>query len=379
MPWFRRCLAAAAALAALAVLAPAADEPADPRAAQAAAQRPVMGEANGRESLDAPAPSPPTEAAADAPVPLGGVRYGKPRRLAMLANQEVCESSGLAVSRLRPDVFWTHNDSGGGPRLYAFGRGGEHLAACTVKGASARDWEDMASFRRGDTSFLLVADIGDNLWTRKRCSLYLIEEPSLAAATAEKPVTGALRVHRRIDFVYAEGPRDCEAVAVDPTTGCIYLVTKEGLRCKVYELAAPELAPPPAAPGRPVMSDAQRPVMSGANGRETGAPKAPPAVRTARLIGQVASSPIVAMDMSPDGRRAILLTYADGWEVVRGGTETWRDAFARPPRKIVMPQRNQGESVCYGADGRSLYLTSEFAPTPLLEMPAEPDAKEPTP
>ncbi len=44
-----------------------------------------------------------------------------------------------------------------------------------------------------------------------------------------------------------------------------------------------------------------------------------------------------------------------------------------------MPQRNQGESVCYGADGRTLYLTSEFAPTPLLEVPAEPDAKDPAP
>ena len=142
--------------------------------------------------------------------------------------------------------------------------------------------------------------------------------------------------------------------------GRIYLVTKEGLRCKVYELDMPELVP-------------QRPVMSEANGRESTAPGAPAPkarpVHTARLIGQVASSPMVAMDMSPDGRRAILLTYANGWEVVRSAKETWRDAFARPPRKIIMPQRNQGESICYGADGRTLYLTSEFAPTPLLEVP----------
>ena len=33
--------------------------------------------------------------------------------------REVRESSGLAVSRAYPGVFWTHNDSGDRPRLYA--------------------------------------------------------------------------------------------------------------------------------------------------------------------------------------------------------------------------------------------------------------------
>jgi hypothetical protein len=35
-----------------------------------------------------------------------------------------------------------------------------------------------------------------------------------------------------------------------------------------------------------------------------------------------------------------------------------------------MPLRRQGESICYGPDGRSLYLTSEKLPTPLIEIPA---------
>ncbi|MBL7139770.1 MAG: hypothetical protein ISS74_02580 [Planctomycetes bacterium] len=368
MPRFRRCLIAAAIVASLGVLVAeaAVDEPARPPSSTPAPETAAPSAEAGAVASPSIAESPAQAAAEPAAVPPGGVRYGKPRQLAMLANQEICESSGLAVSRLRPDVFWTHNDSGGGPRLYAFGRGGEHLATCTVKGAAAHDWEDMASFRRGDTSFLLIADIGDNLWSRKRCSLYVIEEPPVG--TAEKPVTATARVHRQIDFVYAEGPRDCEAVAVDPAAGRVYLVTKEGLRCKVYELDVPELAGPQAAGDSP--SDGDPPPAPGPQ---------PPPVRTARLIGQVQSSPMVAMDMSPDGRRALLLTYADAWEVVRGEKETWRDAFARPPRKVVMPQRNQGESVCYGADGRTLYLTSEFAPTPLLEVPAEPDAKDPAP
>jgi len=90
---------------------------------------------------------------------------------------------------------------------------------------------------------------------------------------------------------------------------------------------------------------------------------------TARLIGEIATSPVVAMDISPDGRRAIVLTYADALEFVRRDGETWRQAFARRPRTIVMPRRRQGEAICYGPDGRTLYLTSEHTPTPLLEVP----------
>ena len=44
------------------------------------------------------------------------------------------------------------------------------------------------------------------------------------------------------------------------------------------------------------------------------------------------------------------------------------DAFAKPPRKIVMPERIQGEAICYGRDGKRLYLTSEKQPTPLFEV-----------
>jgi hypothetical protein len=81
------------------------------------------------------------------------------------------------------------------------------------------------------------------------------------------------------------------------------------------------------------------------------------------------------MDISPDGLRAIVLTYGDAFEFVRGPKETWEQGFARPPRRVQMPQRVQGESICYGPDGKTLYLTSECknknsaSPSPLLEVP----------
>ena len=275
------------------------------------------------------------------------VRYGKPRRIATLEDVRIDESSGLAVGHARPDVFWTHNDSGDAARLYAFDRKGRRLATCTLEGVEADDWEDIASFRRGGRNFLLVADIGDNLWSRPACTLFLLEEP--AVGTPGKPVTATVPVLRTIRFVYEGGPRDCEALGVAPAAGRLYFVTKEGIRCKVFELAVPEETfAPPKAGARP-------------------APQQKP--YTARQVGEIATSPVVAMDLSPDGRRAIVLTYADALEFVRRGDETWPEAFARKPATVVMPARRQGEAVCYGTDGRTLYLTSEHTPTPLLEVP----------
>ena len=76
-----------------------------------------------------------------------------------------------------------------------------------------------------------------------------------------------------------------------------------------------------------------------------------------------------AMDISPDGLRAVVLTYGSAYEYVRGPKETWAQGFSRQPRELRMPRRQQGESICYGHDGKSLYLTSEKVPTPLLEVP----------
>ncbi|MFO8015306.1 MAG: hypothetical protein R6X20_18645 [Phycisphaerae bacterium] len=297
----------------------------------------------------------------DAAPAAGHVRYGTPRRIATLEDLRIDESSGLAAGRGRPGVFWTHNDSGDAARLYAFDRRGRRLATCTLEDVEAEDWEDIASFRRGGRHFLLVGDIGDNLWSRPECTLFLLEEP--AVGTPEKPVTATVPVLRTIYFVYEGGPRDCEALGVDPSDGRCYFVTKEGLRCKVFELAVPDEVFAPPKPG-------EGPAAATSGAQEP---------HTARLIGEIATSPVVAMDISPDGRRAIVLTYADAMEFVRREDETWRQAFARKPQTVVMPARRQGESVCYGTDGRTLYLTSEHTPTPLLEVPvveAE-EAKQP--
>jgi hypothetical protein len=257
------------------------------------------------------------------------VPHGPARLIAKLESNEISESSGLAVSRRQPGVFWTHNDSGDTARIFSFDMAGRHLGICRIMGAHAVDWEDMCSFERNGKKWLLLADVGDNGRRRNTYELYLSEEPAANATEADA---------RRISFRYDRGSHDCESVAVDPTLGVALLVTKvAGLSCSVFQLAIPEELT-----------------------KET---------LIAEPIGNIAIPLAVAMDISPDGLRAVILTYGDALEFTRTKDESWRDGFARAPQRIAMPARRQGEAICYGHNGKSLYLTCEARQSPLWEVP----------
>jgi len=271
------------------------------------------------------------------------LEYGRGRRLCVLKSKRVDESSGIAASRTNPGVLWTHNDSGDQPRLYAFDAKGTDIATVEVHGAINRDWEDMASFSLGGKGWLLVADVGDNSFDRDNGTLYLVPEPRL---DLDKP--GArikTRATMAIDVRYEGGPQNCEAVAVDPTSRLVVLVTKAvAFECSAYALPLPKKV-----------------------GRDE--------VLVARRIARLKLPVVTGMDISPDGLRAVVLTYGHAYEFIRRAHEKWADALKRAPRTIKLPPRRQGEAVCYDAAGRSLFLTSEGRPCPLFFVPAMPAVK----
>ena len=78
-----------------------------------------------------------------------------------ISDPRITESSGLAASRLHPGVYWTHNDSGDGPYVYAIDAAtGKTVATVTMRGIRPRDVEAISIGPDGD---LYVGDIGDNL------------------------------------------------------------------------------------------------------------------------------------------------------------------------------------------------------------------------
>jgi len=280
------------------------------------------------------------------PAPAERITYLPARELAKLANKDIDEASGLTLGRRNKGVLWTHNDSGGAPQFFAINFAGADLATVTLVGAGARDWEDICSFTINRRHFLVLGDFGDNGETRLDCRLYIVAEPLLN--TARRGVKLKARPAMTIRFGYADGPRNCESVAVDTTTRTIYLVSKQfGVKCKVYAMGLPNRSP-------------KKPLV-------------------AKAVATLTIPTTTAMDISPDGLRAVVLTYGHAYEYVRSRKETWAAGFSRAPRILRMPGRRQGESICYGPAGRSLYLTSEKLPAPLIQIPAKEPTIQPAP
>lgn len=275
--------------------------------------------------------------------------FGQGRKIATLANRDIRESSGLAASRRREGAFWTHNDSGGGAVLYALDKTGRQLRRVQVSGASARDWEDIASFEHDGKAYLLIADTGDNDRKRSNVALHLLAEPDLAPTSqpASRPTPRPARPRstqllRTVRVTYPDGAHDCEALAVDPHTDTVLLITKSphiaAFRIPLKSLLGPE------APGKPLQAK--------------------------RLAGLPILLPTAA-DITPDGRQLVVVNYWRGYLYERRPNEAWADALQRLPRPVALPTRRQGESVCFGPGGRDLYLTSEKLPTPLFRVPAD--------
>jgi len=267
-----------------------------------------------------------------------GLEYGESREVSRLEDPRIDESSGIARSIRYRNAFWTHNDSGDTARIFLVGADGRTRATVGLRGASAVDWEDIASYGLGDESYVMVADVGDNARRRSGLDLYVVRESGLDIPPGGDGAPGIeIEPDCHIRFSFEDGPHDCEAVAVDPTESAIYLVAKDAGEGGVYSMPLP-----PGGSGEPSI---------------------------ARRVASIPVGYATAMDISPDGRRAVVLTYGDAFEFARGGGETWARAFSREPRLIRTPKRPQGEAVCYGPDGRTLYLTSENAHQPLWEIP----------
>jgi hypothetical protein len=273
--------------------------------------------------------------------------YGQPARIATLEDPAVNESSGLVASRRNPGLFWTHNDSGDAPILYAFDRAGKRRGAWRVAGARSVDWEDAAAGPGPEAgrSYLYVGDIGDNGHKRSEIVVYRVAEPEIrAGANSTQETEPAETIRLR----YPDGSRDAEALLVHPSTGDIYVVTKTASGAAgVYKLAAP----PSASSVNTLVRVAE--------------------VRLPGLFGGF----ITGGDISPDGRRVVLCDYLNAYEFSLPDGAKFDGVWGQTPQTVELGERRQGETVCYGADGEAIYATSEKKPVPLIEVKREPQGK----
>jgi hypothetical protein len=278
--------------------------------------------------------------------------YDPPQRAGSLP-AEVKESSGLAASRRDPRMLWTHNDSGGQPVLYALDPNGARRGDLRLSGVRNIDWEDLASFSLDGRAYLLVADTGDNGNHRTDCALYIVAEPDPAdlSPVHETPATIAWKIPVR----YLDGPRDVESVAVDARAGVVYLLAKRTTPHGLYTLPLriPADGVVPAA-----MPVAQMPntLFPQPNASQAMMP-----IPTGRYRAQP-----TGMDFAADGSAAVVVSYGDVLLFPRKDSEPWKTTLLRPPVVLAHHGLKQAEGIAFGADNRTIYVTSEGAGTGII-------------
>ena len=290
---------------------------------------------------------PPASTAGNTGTGAAGGGYQPVRVLGTITDPGIGESSGLAASRRNPGLLWTHNDSGDEPLVYCLDLKAAPCGVWRVTGAEAWDWEDMAAGPgpRPGEHYLYLGDIGDNLDQRTEIIVYRIPEPAAPAGGAALPTKAAPAATppaEALKLRFPDGPHNAEALAVHPTTGDLYVVSKDAQASRVYKATAPLDA-------SKVTTMAQ--------------------VGTVRLgTGARGLEQVTGADISPDGRRAALSTYTDGYEMEVPADGVFDDVWSQKPAAVALGPRLQGESIAYRLDGNALLTTSEIVPSPLQQV-----------
>lgn len=263
-----------------------------------------------------------------------------------LQDGRIKEASGLAASRRSANILWTHNDSGSKALIYALDLTGKSLARVRIKHAKNVDWEDIASFVLDETAYLLLADVGDNGSKRKQVTLYVVAEPDLASHTnIELPLAW------QIDFTYPRGPRDVEAVAVDSENEQVLLLTKRTVPAELYSL-----------PLRPTGEKIEATFL----GHVASLPQPTRQdISLAIMKNQWHWQP-TGMDIAADGSAIAIVSYKPAIYLYQRDGD-WLSTLQNPPLHFPLDLRKP-ESIAFGADSASLFVTNEKKHAPLLRV-----------
>lgn len=261
----------------------------------------------------------------------------EPIELGKVKVKQLNEISGIAASRQNPRVYWLHNDGDSG-KVFAVRANGK-LAATIDSPVPVEDVEDIAigSGPAAGVDYLYLGDVGDNNQSRQSIQIVRFPEPDLAAGGNVDVAPSSVE---RIQLEFPDGPHDAESLLVDPTTGNLFVVTKEPSRARMYEAPAAELKDGATIKLRPA--------------------------------GTLGIAEVSAGAISPDGKWILLRQEADGWLWPRGTGQSIAEATAG--RSVAVPVRGNrqgpnGEAIAFSADGTSYVTVSEGKKQAICEFP----------
>jgi hypothetical protein len=267
-------------------------------------------------------------------------------RLAVLEDERIKESSGLAPSLRTPDLLWTLNDSGGPTTLYAINTQGQTHGEMNITNAKNVDWEDLASGPNSDGQpTLFIADIGDNGKTRPSIQIYEVPEPK--ALTASKPQK--IAPTRTWNLRYPDGPANAETLLAHPHSGHLFILTKTLVGTATL-YSVPVTHQPDTIQDLEKITTLNFPLRN-----KTGK----------RPIDNLMTT---GGSLSSDATRLVVSTYNSLYEWTLPDGQLTAKALDANPIRIDPPLTRQMEAICYQPGTHHLFFTSEVLPAPLYRL-----------
>ncbi|GAB2561047.1 PE-PGRS family protein [Spirosoma aerophilum] len=249
--------------------------------------------------------------------------------VAPVAPGQIDEASGIVDSRSQPGNVWIEQDSGSPAELALLGHDGNVKGKITIPTIANRDWEELSigPGPQSGVNYIYIGEIGDNNAQYPTVQIYRLPEP----ASLQAPITQI----DRINFRYPNGPRDAEAMFVDPKTRDIFVISKREDKVHLYGLAYPQNT-----------SD----------------------LITANDFGELPSfggglaNYVTGAAISPDGNEILVRTYTAVYYWRRDAGQSIPDALQFGTRRTLVTRLEpQGEAICFDKDAKGFFTISEKA------------------
>lgn len=261
------------------------------------------------------------------------------KKIGKLGKYADIEPSGVIKSRVYDNVYWTQNDSGDEPRIFAHTREGEIYSTDDKRKEGVRipdavnvDWEDICNDNHGH---IIIGDVGNrSINNRRDFCLYWVMEPHHQ--------TNRISVLKKIFYTYPDYPHYSELPAEQNNYDCegifwanekVYILTKNRANSltSLYRL------------------DSEKPFE----------------VNTLTYLDTFdIGGKTTGADATPDGTKVVITTYTAIWvfEVEPGKDNYFDGKISWLPIDV-----GQNEAVCF--DGDMLIITSGEGIGDIYEVP----------
>ncbi|WP_281541416.1 hypothetical protein [Maribacter aestuarii] len=237
------------------------------------------------------------------------------------------ENSGIVT--LKDSTVWVIEDNGNKDDIYKVDFRGNILKSFEVKNAKNKDWEDLAKDKNDN---VYIADIGNNNNTRKDLVVYKVPNPETEPGDKIDAEKIEFYYPEQKDFPPEKSKRFYDAEALLHYGSSLYIATKNRSNPFTGQVFIYKI---PDVKGK----------------------------YEAKLVGilQICTDwntcQITGMDISPDGKKIVLLSYGKLFILSNFSENDFSKASIK---EIDLGNRNQLESICF-LDSTTLLLSDEVS------------------